>query len=304
MKREISNTHKSAKAKNAVLHLNADLVAILLSTFVILVLILLPLVSNSVFRLVFSGLIVIFNPGYALAAALFPKKSDLSGIERVTLAFGLSIAIVPLAALVLGYSIGINLGSILGVLILCILICSFIGVVRRSNLAPDARFTVEWTDLRYVTQLFPKEQSPRDRMISILLVISILFSTAVVAYAVVTPAPADRFTEFYILNSTRAAGGYPKQFSLANGTPIVVGIVNHEGFPVTYDLVITQNASSQPRSLYSEQFAVNDNSRLEKTINLKPVQAGNNTEFEFQLFKSGDHAAPYRETHLFTNVTR
>lgn len=304
MKKETSRTHRSATVKNAVLiHLSADLVAILLSTFVILILILLPSINHSVFRLVLGSLIVIFSPGYALTAALFPKKGELSSIERITLAFGLSIAIVPLLAFVLGYSVGITLEPIVGVLTLFILTCSIAGILRRSTLALDARFTVEWNGLHRVMQLFPKGQRPRDRMMGALVVASLLFSTSVVAYAVITPNPGDRFTEFYILNSNGTAGGYPKQFSLANRTPIIVGLVNHEGSAVTYDLVITQNGT-QPSTLYSEQLTLNDSSQLEKTIYLKPVQAGNNVEFKFQLFKSGDHSAPYRETHLFANVTR
>ena len=61
---------------------------------------------------------------------------------------------------------------------------------------------------------------------------------SVVVYAVITPAQSDRYTEFYILNSNGKAQDYPTQFSLANVTPIIVGVVNHEGRTVTYDLII------------------------------------------------------------------
>jgi uncharacterized membrane protein len=33
---------------------------------------------------------VLFLPGYALIAALFPRKDDLDGIERIALSFGLT----------------------------------------------------------------------------------------------------------------------------------------------------------------------------------------------------------------------
>ena len=142
-----------------------------------------------------------------------------------------------------------------------------------------------------------------DKTLSSILIILLVIAISATVYIIVNPNPGEKFTEFYILNSNGTAGGYPKQFSLANGTPIIVGLVNHEGSAVTYDLVITQNGT-QPSTLYSEQLTLNDSSQLEKTIYLKPVQAGNNVEFKFQLFKSGDHSAPYRETHLFANVTR
>ncbi|MGB3943467.1 MAG: DUF1616 domain-containing protein, partial [Methanothrix sp.] len=47
---------------------------------------------------------VLFLPGYALIAALFPRDDDLDGIERVALSFGLSIAVVPLIGLGLNYT--------------------------------------------------------------------------------------------------------------------------------------------------------------------------------------------------------
>jgi len=60
---------------------------------------------------------VLFLPGYALIATLYPRKDDLDAIERVALSFGLSIAISPLLGLALNYTpFGIRLTPILIVL--------------------------------------------------------------------------------------------------------------------------------------------------------------------------------------------
>src|SRR5437867_1086635 len=40
----------------------------------------------------FAVILVLFVPGYVLVAALFPGENELDWIERVALAFGLSIA--------------------------------------------------------------------------------------------------------------------------------------------------------------------------------------------------------------------
>jgi uncharacterized membrane protein len=305
MREETSSSDNSQDNRRSnIFSSNADLAAVLLSTFVIIALIFFPYTNVSIFRQVLSIIIVIFNPGYALTAALFPRKRDVSNIERVTLAFGLSIAIVPLLAFILAYSGPIALGSIVGVLTLVIVSCSIVGWLRRRNLAPKDRFTVEWSGFRYVTQLLPQGQSRRDRILSIILAVSLLLSVSVVVYAVITPAQSDAYTEFYILNSNGKAADYPTQFSLANATPIIVGVVNHEGRTVTYDLVITQNESSQPKTLHSEQLIINDNGQWEKTILLRPDAAGNNIEFRFLLYEQGNTTTPYRETHLFANVTK
>jgi len=49
-------------------------------------------------------LLVLFVPGYVLVAALFPRNGDIDWIERVALAFGLSIAVVPLLGLLLNFT--------------------------------------------------------------------------------------------------------------------------------------------------------------------------------------------------------
>ena len=63
-----------------------------------------PGINETMFRNILGLPLVLFLPGYALIAALFPAKSDLDGIERVALSFGLSIAVVPLIGLGLNYT--------------------------------------------------------------------------------------------------------------------------------------------------------------------------------------------------------
>jgi uncharacterized membrane protein len=63
-----------------------------------------PLNEISPVRIILGLPLVLFLPGYALIAALFPRKDDLDGIERIALSFGLSIAISPLLGLGLNYT--------------------------------------------------------------------------------------------------------------------------------------------------------------------------------------------------------
>jgi len=55
-------------------------------------------------RYLFGSVFVLYLPGAALIEILYPKKKELSQIERVTLSIGVSLAIIPLIALVLSYS--------------------------------------------------------------------------------------------------------------------------------------------------------------------------------------------------------
>jgi hypothetical protein len=54
-------------------------------------------------RYVFGSALVLFIPGYALIEALYPKR-ELDELTRVALSIGLSLALVPLAGLVLNYT--------------------------------------------------------------------------------------------------------------------------------------------------------------------------------------------------------
>jgi len=54
-------------------------------------------------RYVFGSVLVLFLPGYALIEALYPKR-ELDELTRFALSIGLSLALVPLAGLVLNYT--------------------------------------------------------------------------------------------------------------------------------------------------------------------------------------------------------
>lgn len=65
-------------------------------------------------RYALGSLFVLYLPGAALIELLYPKKSDLSQLERFALSLGLSLALVPLVGLVLNYTPwGIRLEPIL-----------------------------------------------------------------------------------------------------------------------------------------------------------------------------------------------
>jgi uncharacterized membrane protein len=54
-------------------------------------------------RYILGSLFVLFLPGYSLIKALFPTK-ELDNIERLALSIGMSLALVPIAGLLLNYT--------------------------------------------------------------------------------------------------------------------------------------------------------------------------------------------------------
>jgi hypothetical protein len=55
-------------------------------------------------RYVLGSIFVLWLPGFTLIKALFPSKKEMDTIERAALSIGLSLAIVPIAGLLLNYT--------------------------------------------------------------------------------------------------------------------------------------------------------------------------------------------------------
>jgi len=125
-----------------------DLALVIALTLACLLFVLVPRLSETPVRVVLGLLLVLFLPGYSLIAALFPRRDDLDGIERIALSFGLSIAVVPLIGLGLNYTpFGIRLVPILAVLSVFTVSLAVIAGVRRCWLPEADRFVVEIGEL-------------------------------------------------------------------------------------------------------------------------------------------------------------
>ena len=121
-----------------------------LTLVIFLTLLCIPFVLISPFnetpvRIILGLPLVLFLPGYALIAALFIRKDDLDGIERVALSFGLSIAVSPLLGLGLNYTpFGIRLTPILIILSVFTIALAIGAYVRRSRIREADRFWVDF----------------------------------------------------------------------------------------------------------------------------------------------------------------
>ena len=110
-------TRKSKRLRMPEHNIPKDLTLVILLTLSCIIFVLIPPLNETPVRIILGLLLVLFLPGYSLIAALFPRRDDLDGIERIALSFGLSIAVVPLLGLALNYTpFGIRLLPILVVL--------------------------------------------------------------------------------------------------------------------------------------------------------------------------------------------
>ncbi len=213
-----------------------DLVAIvLLSLILIPIIYILP---DNPIRIVIGLPFILFFPGYALIAALFPEKKSIGIIERVALSFGLSIAVTPLIGLGLNYTpFGIRLEPILASITAFNILCCLVAIWRRQK-ALDPFVPIQLPEIKsFTTQSF-KQGNKVDRALNIILVISIAAALVALVYVVAVPKQGEKFTEFYILGPGGMASDYPTNLTVGQGANIFIGIANHEYRTVDYAVEI------------------------------------------------------------------
>ncbi len=275
-----------------------DLLIILICTILTLTFAVIPF---PFLRTIFGILLVLFIPGYALIAALFPKNDALKSMERIALSFGLSIAVVPLLGLLLNFTFGVKLIPMLLALCLYTIVLVFIAAYRREKFPKEERFCVPYNRIyEYVCNELDTTKNKKDLILIGLLVFSIAMVTGMIISVLTAPKIGERFTEFYILGPGGKAENYPFILKYQNPVTISVGIVNHEYASVNYTVQVVLGGQVITDTL----FSLNNNETLEKNITFVPDEEGTGIKLEFWLFKEDNFTAPYRELHLWVNVTK
>ena len=280
----------------------SDLKVVIYFIVLALLFVLVPPFDGTPIRIIFGIPAVLFFPGYVLIAALFPGKNDLDPIERTALSFGLSIAIVPLVGLGLNFTPwGIRLVPIIIVLTLFILAMTVIALFRRLKLSENQRFDVNLKEIynSIKTEIVHKPENRVDKILTVVLIISIITSLFMVVYVIDTPKQGEKFTEFYLLGPGGKAEGYPANLTVGKTDSVIVGIVNHEYENVNYTLRVEINEDI----LKEEQIQTAYNQTWEHQVNFTPRHAGTELKLQFLLFKNNNFTQPYRDTHLWVGVS-
>ncbi len=268
--------------------------------------ILVPTLSENFLRTYLGIILVLFLPGYALTGAIFPAKKDLEGIERAVVSLGLSIALVPILGLGLNYTVwGIREIPVLAGLSVFTLLMCVVAYYKRS-LVPEteiSEISLKASFLNLKTEILGTPQSNVDKVLAFFVVVLILASMGSLAYVIGVPKEREHFTEFYILGANGTAGNYPTEFVKGENGTVIVGIVNHEYGPVDYTMEIKLENKSLPLSKNQRPISLEHNMSWENPVTFTPPFEGNNMKLEFLIFNETEKTVPYRDLHLWINVT-
>ncbi|MEM0344221.1 MAG: DUF1616 domain-containing protein [Thermoplasmata archaeon] len=275
---------------------------------------------DSLARQVLGLVFVLFLPGYAATAALFPENDQIDGIERVALSFGLSIAIVPLIGLGLNFTPwGIRLNPILASVSAFIVVVSLVGWYRRQRLPVDERFAIV-LDLKIDLKGMPLI----DKLLTIGIVVMLVASVVVLAWAVTTPRVGERFTQLAILGPGGMATDYPRNMTVGETKTVLLTVKSFEHRPMNYTIVIVltsvadynfsigENAidwgATHPLTPYvgiAQDFSIDHLEYYNQTFNFS-VTAPGEWKLQFLLYTEGQPITSqesYREVHLWLNVS-
>ncbi|WP_049902583.1 DUF1616 domain-containing protein [Halococcus agarilyticus] len=331
----------------------ADLAVTVLLVVATAIAALAPVISETPLRIALGLAFVLFAPGYAFVAALFPERGptgdeagsesaashdsnagmagradprregSIDGIERVALSFGLSIALTPLIGLVLNFTpFGIRLVPIVLSIGGFTLVACAVAAVRRRELPAEDRFRVPYRAWMRTTRVELFEPDTRmDAVLNVVLVVSLLLAISSVGYAALVPRTGESFSEFYLLTENESgalvADDYPRNFTVGQSQPVIVGIGNHEHERVEYSVVaelqrvsIRNNSTTVRERQELDRFSrtVPANESVDWTHNVTPTMTGERLRLIYLLYRGSPPSEPtaenaYRETHLWVNVS-
>jgi uncharacterized membrane protein len=182
---------------------------------------------------------------------------------------------VPLVGLALNYtSFGIALTPILLSLISFNIIFSLLSIYRRINsrepFVPKVEIKFELGEKRL------------NRVLTVVLVVSIVVSVAVLGYVVATPKQGEKFTEFYILGEKGKASDYPTHLKVGQKGKLIIGIANHEHRTVNYtvEIWLVNAAYENNKTIINEMYFFD---RFNVTLEHMPVDVGENWTPQWEI---------------------
>jgi|GEM_PF-243892 uncharacterized membrane protein/protocatechuate 3,4-dioxygenase beta subunit len=275
-----------------------DILIILLLDLLSIIFVLIPPFNQTPLRIIFALPILLFLPGYMLIAAMFPRKEELSGIERFTLSIGLSIAIFVFD----GFAISVTPWRfrpmpIIVSLTWITLFFTLLTLITRFRTPAEKRYFFGPTTISEFVDSLKVKEEPTDieRALMIALIGSIIIASSMLIYAKLT-FEEEKFTALYILGKEGKAENYPSELYILEKNPIIVGVENYEHAPVNYTLQIKLGEYL----LHERSLTLNHNEKWEDTVYLTPKHVGKHLKLEFLLYKD-ELLQPYRSVHLWVD---
>lgn len=260
---------------------NFDLLSIFLWIILTGIFIYSPKLENTFIRTILGIVMVIFIPGYILLTVLFPRRTDITNIERLSLGFGMSIVVISMLGTILDSTFSLSIKPIYGGITAFSISMIIITIYRRNKLTEEEKLTIT---------------IPKNILVTIGVIFVVLISG--LTYYTFTPKEKEKFTEFFILDDKGRSDGYKTQLNVDIPASYIMGITNNEYITTDYVLKIALDKNV----LTSKEIRVRHNETWKGEVKIVPGKEGTNMKLEFWLFKGKDSISPYRILYLWVNI--
>jgi len=235
--------------------LPVDLLAVIVGSVVAFVLLAVLEVTSPALRAAVGLPLLLFAPGYALVSALFPRSraleegdsavlgqtTTLRDGERLALAFGLSVAALPLLGLTMAAaSITFRGPAVTAIVTGFVIGTAAVAAGRRLRLSPRDRYRLRLGDVAFRDGLLTG--SVVHTAVNVVLIASVLIALTSVGYAFVSPQQGEQYTDLRLLadDDDELAGEYPTDLEPNESVSFAVAVENQEGDDREYTAVIQE----------------------------------------------------------------
>lgn len=265
---------------------------------------------------------LLFVPGYALVAALFPDREAtysqhrLIGIERILYSVVASICVAVIVGVNLDFTAWpIRPVPVVSALAIVTVLSSLVAFYRRQSIDSKSNKTAV-----QFNAAGPSSQSEDSdvKLGSIVVGLAVVVALLSVTFVAAQEQRGERYTEFALLTAADGelqADNYPSNMQLGESDELYFTVTNREQRRTDYVVMIrlTRTAptgeviESARLDTYSETIAPGETWQQRHTVT--PVLEGQRLRLTYLLYRGDVPDQPtvdnaYRETHIWVDVTR
>lgn len=273
-------------------------------------------------------LVLLLVPGYLLVAIAYPRNDRHAGDrtrpsmgERAVLAFGTSVVLLPLLALVPGL---LGLSYTPGVFLLLLEVLFVVGggaaAYRRAGVPESERFRLPVEEWLLGAAEWVRHADRSRRAARAAVVASVLLAAVSFGYVLAAPQDGEQYSTMTLLSENETgdlvAAGYPTELTTSEASDLTLAVTNDRREVTTYSVVLrlerveerdgTQQIAEVERlAVYQQEVEPGDTWTHQHTVS--PSMTGTNLRLRYYLYVDEPPTAIGPETardylHLWVDV--
>jgi len=281
-----------------------------------------------------AAAVAVFLPGFALVAALFPRRPSADtarrfaervrrpdAFERFVLAFATGAVVTPLLGIALNFSPWLVRTRALHTTVLgFVVLATVVAAVRRQRLPAAERYRPASRWRRALVGLVDGHRGREFDLVTVAVAVAVVVAVGGVVTVAGTAQTGESFTEFAVLSDDGdrlVAGDYPENVTAGDPVTVDLEIENREGEAATYTVVTklqrlapddddTRVATVEAFDRVSLRLESGRVERVDHTV--RPTLTGERLRLVFMLYRGDPPERPvttnaYRHTHVWLNVS-